>query len=59
VSRLQARTGFTVVCPACGYNMTGLNLATCPECGAKYSLDELMAGQPEQQQSEIERSEAS
>jgi len=30
-------------CPACGYNMTGLQQARCPECGEAYTLDELFA----------------
>ena len=28
-------------CVACGYNMTGLHQARCPECGRSYTLDEL------------------
>jgi len=28
-------------CPACGYLMTGLHEARCPECGQQYTLDEL------------------
>lgn len=28
-------------CPACGYNLTGINECRCPECGEHYSLDEL------------------
>jgi hypothetical protein len=34
-----------VACPTCGYNLTGLNEARCPECGAKFTLDELFASQ--------------
>lgn len=30
-------------CPACGYNMTGLDRARCPECGASFTLDVLFA----------------
>jgi hypothetical protein len=30
-----------VTCPKCGYNMTGLKQARCPECGTQYTLDEL------------------
>ncbi len=29
------------ICPACGYNMTGLSECRCPECGAAYRLDQL------------------
>jgi hypothetical protein len=30
-------------CPACGYNMTGLDRARCPECGESYTLEVLFA----------------
>ena len=36
-----------VVCPTCGYNLTGLNQARCPECGATFTLDQLAASQPQ------------
>ncbi|MCC7290726.1 MAG: hypothetical protein IT449_01540 [Phycisphaerales bacterium] len=29
------------MCPACGYQMTGLKQCRCPECGRDYTLDEL------------------
>src|SRR4051794_10903304 len=29
-----------IVCPACGYNLTGLTSTRCPECGAQYTVDE-------------------
>ena len=38
----------SVVCPACSYSMTGLTEARCPECGRRFTLDELYAGQPQQ-----------
>ncbi len=25
-------------CPACGYNLTGLNQASCPECGQRFLI---------------------
>lgn len=28
-------------CPKCGYNLTGLTSAQCPECGAAYDLEAL------------------
>ena len=28
-----------IVCPICGYNLSGLREARCPECGATYTLD--------------------
>jgi uncharacterized paraquat-inducible protein A len=34
-----------ITCPTCGYNLTGLSESRCPECGTKYTLDELFAGQ--------------
>jgi hypothetical protein len=36
----------TLVCPTCGYNLTGLRELRCPECGAQYTLDQLVAAQP-------------
>lgn len=35
-------------CPKCGYNLTGLREARCPECGATYTLDELVVTLAEQ-----------
>ena len=57
-SRLDARSGTSLVCPACGYNLTGLDQATCPECGVSYTIDELLASQPGREDSEIERAAA-
>lgn len=37
-----------VCCPNCGYNMTGLEQARCPECGSRYTLNELFATLQEQ-----------
>ena len=34
-----------VLCPGCGYRMVGLRESRCPECGADYTLDELLARQ--------------
>jgi hypothetical protein len=34
-----------VLCPACGYRMVGLRESRCPECGAEYTLDELLTRQ--------------
>ena len=31
-------------CPGCGYNLTGLNTATCPECGQRFMVGK--AGMP-------------
>jgi hypothetical protein len=35
-----------VVCPTCGYNLTGLREARCPECGTQFTIDQLLAEQP-------------
>ncbi len=44
-ARLAARGVEIISCLACGYNLTGLKTAQCPECGAEYTLDVLLAGQ--------------
>ena len=36
----------SIVCPKCGYSLTGLTEARCPECGVQYTLSELLASQP-------------
>ena len=41
--RLKAISMGTLACPHCGYNMTGLYEARCPECGTRYTLNELFA----------------
>jgi hypothetical protein len=43
-----SKTG--IVCPKCGYNLTGLQGTRCPECGTQYTLDELLASQPSRKQ---------
>jgi hypothetical protein len=45
----------TVVCPTCGYNLTGLKEARCPECGAQFTLDQLLAAQPSRVGAELEK----
>jgi hypothetical protein len=37
----------TVLCPVCGYNLSGLREARCPECATTFTLDELAAAQPQ------------
>ena len=32
-------------CVRCGYAMKGLTEARCPECGTRYTLDDLWVGQ--------------
>ena len=41
--------GDVLFCPKCGYNMTGLYEARCPECGSRYTLDQLAAAQKQEQ----------
>ena len=45
VQRLQASSGKALFCPKCGYNMTGLYESRCPECGERFTLDQLLAAQ--------------
>ena len=52
--RVRATTGSSVACPTCGYNLTGLTEARCPECGSKFTLDELLAAQRPKTEVEIE-----
>jgi hypothetical protein len=43
---LNAQDGkLDVLCPGCGYRMVGLRESRCPECGAEYTLDELLSRQ--------------
>lgn len=44
----------SVVCPTCGYNLTGLHEARCPECGSQFTLDQLFAAQPGRVNVELE-----
>ncbi len=44
-ARIVERGTDTVSCPICAYNMTGLREAKCPECGAVFTLDELLTSQ--------------
>jgi DNA-directed RNA polymerase subunit RPC12/RpoP len=47
ISRLSGK-GPGVPCPTCGYDMTGLREAKCPECGSAFTLDQLyLAWRPE------------
>ena len=42
-----------VVCPTCGYNLTGLKEARCPECGSQFTLDQLLEAQPNRSAAEL------
>jgi len=56
-ARLASTGGESVICPACGYNLTGLSNPRCPECGKQYTLDELLAGQPSRVSGELQTSD--
>lgn len=43
IARLKMLGINAVVCPNCGYNLTGMTSTTCPECGSQYTLDQLYA----------------
>lgn len=43
--RVRSVGAATVACPACGYNLTGLRETRCPECGASFPLEDLIAAQ--------------
>ncbi len=45
--RIAAAGTDTLGCPICGYNMTGLREARCPECGTQFTLDQLLTSQPQ------------
>ena len=45
-ARVGAAGGSTVTYPTCGYNLTGLHDTRCPECGSRFTLNELLASQP-------------
>jgi hypothetical protein len=40
--RIKGAGKSAITCPTCGYNLTGLSEARCPECGSKFTLNELM-----------------
>jgi hypothetical protein len=43
--RMRVADKDALFCPRCGYNMTGLNQARCPECGAQYTINQLFSAQ--------------
>jgi hypothetical protein len=51
--RLKSSDKSAVVCPNCGYNLTGLQSTRCPECGTQYTLDELLLAQPSQAEADV------
>jgi hypothetical protein len=52
-ARLGASGRDAVVCPTCGYNLTGLKEPRCPECGSQFTLDQLLASQPNRAAAEL------
>jgi hypothetical protein len=52
--RLRSIRKGGIVCPSCGYNLTGLQGTRCPECGTFYTLDELLAGQPSRADADVD-----
>ncbi len=55
LERLKTYGTDTVSCPVCGYNMTGLREARCPECGGSFTVDELLTAQQNREE-ELEQS---
>jgi hypothetical protein len=53
-ARISRAGADALVCPTCGYNLTGLREARCPECGAQFTLNELLAAQPGRADAEVE-----
>jgi len=45
-SRVAGGDENAVTCPICGYNLTGLSEPRCPECGTKFTLNDLFSQQP-------------
>lgn len=43
--RIAREAGRLIVCPKCGYNLMGLYEAMCPECGTRFTLDQLYGAQ--------------
>lgn len=53
-SRVTGSSRLAITCPTCGYNLTGLTESRCPECGSKFTLDELLVLQQPKVEVEIE-----
>jgi hypothetical protein len=54
MERIAAAGTETISCPVCGYNLTGLREARCPECGSPFTFDQLLAGQPKRDPSTLD-----
>ena len=46
LTRLTAHGMPVIACPLCGYNLAGLTEARCPECGASFTLEQVVLGRP-------------
>ena len=46
LSRLTAHGMPVLACPLCGYNLAGLTEARCPECGATFTLEQIVLARP-------------
>ena len=44
--RLTAHGVPAIACPLCGYDLAGLKEARCPECGASFTLEQLVLARP-------------
>lgn len=53
-ARLSAAGKEALVCPTCGYNLTGLSELRCPECGSRFTIEQLIAAQPGRVAAELE-----
>ena len=46
LGRLTAHGMPAIACPLCGYDLAGLTEARCPECGASFTLEQIMLARP-------------
>lgn len=54
-ARQQAAHTDVLTCPTCGYNLTGLVEARCPECGSRFTLNDLLSKQPSRMTEAMDR----
>jgi DNA-directed RNA polymerase subunit RPC12/RpoP len=46
LGRLTARGTPAIACPLCGYDLAGLTEVRCPECGASFTLEQIVLARP-------------